>query len=61
MGHLPLGKTERFAKLIFYFLRADSYANCNVVVFAKLIFYFLRADNYANCNVVITEREVTGP
>ena len=26
VGHLPLGKDGRFAKIIFYFLRADRYA-----------------------------------
>ena len=26
VGHLPLGKDGRFAKMIFYFLRADRYA-----------------------------------
>ena len=30
VGHLPPGDTGRFAKLILCFLRADSYANCNV-------------------------------
>ena len=28
VGHLPLGKDGRFAKVIFYFLRADRYAEC---------------------------------
>ena len=32
VGHLPLGETGRFAKLIFCFLRADSYANYNIVI-----------------------------
>ena len=31
MGHLPLGE-RRFAKVIYYFLRADSYAECNVII-----------------------------
>ena len=26
VGHLPLGKDGRFAKIIFYFLRVDRYA-----------------------------------
>ena len=32
VGHLPLIETGRFAKLIFYFLRAGSYGNCNIVI-----------------------------
>ena len=32
VGHLPLGETGKSAKLIFYFFRADSYANCNIVI-----------------------------
>ena len=35
VGHLPLGDTVRFAKLILCFLRADSYANCNVGITEK--------------------------
>ena len=34
VGHLPLGKNGKFAK-IFYFLRADQDAECKVVVTAK--------------------------
>ena len=30
--HFLFKETERFAKSIFYFLRADSYANCHVVI-----------------------------
>ena len=32
VGDLPLGETGKSAKLIFYFFRADSYANCNIVI-----------------------------
>ena len=32
VGHLPLGKNERFAKMIFYFLRANRYAECKVII-----------------------------
>ena len=32
VGHLPLVETGRFAKLIFYFLRAGYYGNCNIVI-----------------------------
>ena len=31
VGHLPLGKNGKFAKMIFYFLRADQDAECKVV------------------------------
>ena len=30
IGHLPLGENGKFAKAIFYFLRADPYAKCNI-------------------------------
>ena len=35
VGHLPLGKNVKFAKMIFDFLRADQDAECKVVVTAK--------------------------
>ena len=35
VGHLPLGKNVKFAKMIFYFLRADQDAECKVVVTAN--------------------------
>ena len=31
VGHLSLGKDEKFAKTLFYFLRADEYGSCNVL------------------------------
>ena len=34
VGHLPLGKVGRFAK-IFYFLRVDRYAECKVIITGK--------------------------
>ena len=34
-GHLPHGKNGRFAKMIFYFLRADKYAECRVIIPGK--------------------------
>ena len=37
IGHLPLGKSGKFAKMIFYFLRADPYAKCVVVVTGKAV------------------------
>ena len=30
VGHLPLGKNGKFAKMIFYFLRADQDAECKL-------------------------------
>ena len=33
--HLPLGKDGRFAKIIFYFLRVDRYAECKVILTGK--------------------------
>ena len=32
VGHLPLGKSGKFAKTIFYFLRADELSLCKIVV-----------------------------
>ena len=32
VGHLPLGENGKFAKTIFYFLRADPYGKCNITV-----------------------------
>ena len=32
VGHLPLDKNGKFAKMIFYFLRADQDAECKVVI-----------------------------
>ena len=33
--HLPLGKDGRFAKITFYFLRVDRYAECKVILTGK--------------------------
>ena len=35
VGHLPLGKNKKFAKMTFYFLRADQDAECKVVINAR--------------------------
>ena len=35
MGHLPLGCSDKFAKTIFYFLRADESSECKVIVTGK--------------------------
>ena len=35
VGHLPLGKDGKFAKAVFYFLRADEYGSCNVLIKGK--------------------------
>ena len=35
VGHLPLGKDGKFAKTVFYFLRADVYGSCNVLIKGK--------------------------
>ena len=35
VGYLPLGKDGRFAKMIFYFLRADRYTECKVIITGK--------------------------
>ena len=32
VGHLPLGKNGKFAKTIFYFLRADQDVECKVAI-----------------------------
>ena len=35
VGHLPLGKNGKFAKMIFYFLRADQDTECKVAIIGK--------------------------
>ena len=35
VGHLPLGKNGKFAKMIFYFLRADQDAECKEYITGK--------------------------
>ena len=35
VGHLPLGKDRRYSKMIFYFLRADRYAERKVLITGK--------------------------
>ena len=37
VGHLSLGKDVKFAKIAFYFLRADEYSSCNVLMKRKPI------------------------
>ena len=42
VGYLLHGKNGRFAKMIFYFLRAGIYAECKVKLEKKLIFMMAR-------------------
>ena len=35
VGHFPLGKSVKFSKTIFYFLRADELSSCKIVVTGK--------------------------
>ena len=35
VGHLPLGYSGKFAKTIFYFLRANEWSECKVTVTGK--------------------------
>ena len=37
VGHLPLGENGKFAKIIFYFLRADAYGKYNITVAGKAV------------------------
>ena len=37
IGHLPLWKSRKFAKTIFYFLKADKENKCKVVVTGKVV------------------------
>ena len=43
VGHLSLVKDGKFAKTVFYFLRADEYGSCNVLIKGKPF-------NFGNCN-----------
>ena len=35
MGHLQLGEDGKFAKTVLYFLRADEYGSCDVLIKGK--------------------------
>ena len=37
IGHFPLGKSGKFAKTIFYFLKTDKENRCKVVVLGKVV------------------------
>ena len=37
VGHLPLGENGKFAKTIFYFLRADQFGRCDITVTGKAV------------------------
>ena len=37
VGHLPFGRNGEFAKTVFYFLRADEYGSCNVLIKLKKV------------------------
>jgi uncharacterized SAM-dependent methyltransferase len=37
VGHLKRGKSGRFGKTIFYFLRADIYSSCTVIIKGKAV------------------------
>ena len=37
VGHLPLGQSGKFAKTIFYFLKADKQHSCRVTVHGKAV------------------------
>ena len=37
VGHLPLGKSGKFAKTIFYFLKVNQQNSCNVIVPGKAV------------------------
>ena len=35
VGHLKKGESEKFAKIIFYFLRSDPYSSCTATISGK--------------------------
>ena len=37
VGHLMIGKTDRFAKIIFYFLRGHTDSKCEVIITDKRV------------------------
>ena len=37
IGHLPLGKSGKFAKTIFYFLKAAKENRCQIIVLGKVV------------------------
>ena len=36
IGHLPLGKSKKFAKTVFYFLKSDKNHHCKITVTGKV-------------------------
>ena len=55
VGHLPLRKNGKFAKMIFYFQRADQYATCEVIVTGKTTNLGDGDGMHVTCNLRITD------
>ena len=54
VGHLPLGKSGKFAKTIFYFLRADELSSCKMVVTGKRMNLGDDEGMQVPCNLIFT-------
>ena len=52
--HLPLGKSDKFAKTIFYFLRADEHSSCKMVVTGKPVNLGDREGMQVPCKLIFT-------
>ena len=56
VGHLMLGKTGRFAKIIFYFLRGDTDSKCEVIITGKRV--NLEDNKGMQVNFSLSERQM---
>ena len=52
--HLPLGKSGKFAKTIFYFLRADEVSSCKLVVTVKPVYLGDDQGMQVPCKLIFT-------
>ena len=54
VGYLPLGKSGKLAKTIFYFLRADKLSSCKIVVTGKPVNLGDGEGKQVPCNLIFT-------
>ena len=55
LGHLPLGKSGKFAKSLFYFLTADELSSCKKVVTEKPVNLSDGESMLVPCKLIFTE------
>ena len=54
VGHLPLRKSCKFAKTIFYFLRADKLSSCKIAVTGKPVNWGDGESMQVSCKLIFT-------